>query len=212
MPLFWTPRLRVAPPNPTLPTAAWSRGLDAKIAALQQLRDSYVAALSVGALGQSGLDVSALAPPVGTITAPVGQTASSGPVELPTGVFRTKGLADAIRLYLSIAKRKQTAKEIAAALLEGGLASTASNFEQTLSATLYRLKAAGELLLFKEGWDLAESYPESYRQRLAQNQDGAPKRKRKGKRKKADTAKKQDAKVKEVEKLVEKSEPVLRAS
>lgn len=154
-------------------------GLDAKIEALHQLRDSYVGAVAVGALGPGG-DVSELPQPGKTPS--TGQPVS-GPVDLPTGVFRNEGLSDAIRLYLSIARRKQTIKEIGDALKEGGLATTAANFERNLTSTLYRLKDAGELLKFKEGWDLAASYPESFRQRLAQNAEGAPKRKRKGKKK-----------------------------
>lgn len=178
--------------------------LDAKIAALQQLRDGYVAALSAGLLGQGGIDVSALAQP-GTVTA--GLPTPSGPIELPTGVFRNKGLADAIRMYLRIAKRKQTHKEIADALQEGGLATTApETFERTLSATLYRLKNGGELLKFKDGWDLAGSYPESFRQRMAQNSEDAPKRKRKAKKKAVTKAAKT---AKKPEKQTE--EPILRA-
>jgi hypothetical protein len=37
------------------------------------------------------------------------------------------------------------------------------------------MKKNGELLRFKEGWDLAESYPESFRQRMAQTTE-TPKR------------------------------------
>lgn len=187
-------------------------GLDAKIAALQQLRDSYLAALSIGAVGQGSVDMSGLAQPPSGPATPVGQSAPSGSIELPTGVFRTTGLADAIRLYLSIAKRKQTIKEIGAALQEGGLATTAGSFERTLSSTLYRLKSDGELLKFKDGWDLAASYPESFRQRLAQNAEGSPRRKRKGK-KKADNTKKREPKTEKHTAPKNESEPapILRA-
>jgi len=184
-------------------------GLDAKIAALQSLRDSYVSALSVGALGQGNVDVSALMQTTSNSGTPTGQPASvGGPIELPTGVFRNKGLSDAIRTYLSIARRKQTTKEIAAALKEGGLASTATDFERNLRVTLYRLKDAGELLNFKDGWDLASSYPESFRQRMVQNSDSTPKRKRKRKRR---TATSKVAKIKKVQATKNESEPALRA-
>lgn len=158
-------------------------GIDAKIAALQQLRESYLAAASVGAVGQPAVtDVSGI-PTVMGAGAPATVVASNGPIELPTGVFRNLGLADAIRLYLSIAKRKQPIKEIATALREGGLASVASDFEQNVSGTLYRLKKTGELLQFKDGWDLAASYPENLRQRLAQAKDApAAKSKRPGRK------------------------------
>lgn len=156
--------------------------IDARIAALQQLRESLIAAISIGALGQFGeVDMSAVAsmPPAnGAVSS--GQS-SAGPIDLPTGVFRDKGLADAIRMYLSIAKRKQTAKEIKTALMEGGLATTATFFDATLAGTLHRMKRGGELLQFKDGWDLAASYPENFRQRMAQNNEDTPKRRRKRK-------------------------------
>jgi hypothetical protein len=169
--------------------------IDAKIAALQQFRESYLAVLAAGALGQPSGDLTAFAaPPAGSTAATNGQQPASGPIELPTGVFRNKGLADAIRLYLSLAKRKQTQKEIKDALIEGGLATTSEFFDQTLGGTLHRLRKGGELLQFKEGWDLAASYPESFRQRLAQTKENsapkdkksnAPKRTRRRRRKPA---------------------------
>lgn len=189
--------------------------IDAKIAALQQLRESLIAAISVGALGQFGdVETAALATSQGNGALNLGE--SKGPIDLPTGVFRDKGLADAIRLYLSIAKRKRTQKEIEAALIEGGLATTAGRFDATLSATLHRMKKTGELLQFKEGWDLAASYPESFRQRMAQNSEDAPKRRRKrksakqAKAAKAERAPKKSAPVKAEKKPVVE-EPSIRA-
>lgn len=171
--------------------------IDAKIAALQQLRESVLGAMSVGAFGQSGdIDPSSLpvAATGGSAATPAfGQQNSNGPIELPTGVFRGKGLSDAIRLYLSIAKRKRTPSEIQAALMEGGLATTSEFFEQTLSATLHRMRKSGELLQFKDGWDLASSYPDGFRQRMAQSSD-TPKRKKRAK--KADATAKSKAQAK----------------
>lgn len=183
--------------------------IDAKIAALQRLRESFLAAASVGALGQPGdIDPSTLSPST-PVTIPQTPAGAMGPIELPTGVFRGKGLADAIRLYLSIAKRKQTFKEIKAALMEGGLATTSEFFDQTLNGTLHRLKRGGELIQFPDGWDLAESYPESYRQRLAQTKEeaSAPKRKRKGKNRTT----KRESKVEKVEKKLEPTEATTAA-
>jgi hypothetical protein len=188
--------------------------VDARIAALLRVRESLVAAAAVGALGQVG-DFDPGAPPSGATAAPAGATpaASSGPVELPTGVFRGKGLADSLRLYMSLAKRKQTFKEIKAALMEGGLATTSEFFEQTLNATLHRMKKSGELLQFKDGWDLAESYPPGFRQRLEDTKD-EPKKKRRAKKKKSVKAEKplQKAKGKKTDKAqAATGEPVLRA-
>lgn len=170
--------------------------IDAKIAALQQLRESLIAAVSIGALG-GDIDLSQLGAvgasvsAVGTVTPP-----PKGPIDLPTGVFRGQGVSDAIRMYLGMAKRKQSFQEIKAALMEGGLATTAEYFDQTLSSTLHRMRKNGELLQFKDGWDLAQSYPESFRQRMndakeptaaktaAKTNSGKKKRRRKNKKNK----------------------------
>lgn len=184
--------------------------IDAKIAALQRVKESILAAASLGALGATGGDLDPVTlTATGTVgAAPEQAGASRPPVDLPTGVFRGKGLADAIRLYLSIAKRKQTNKEIASALQDGGLATTApESFDNTLSATLYRLKNAGELLKFKDGWDLAESYPASFRQRLEEAKESSPKRKKKPKKKPAAVT----PKAGKAAKPTPAQEPILRA-
>jgi hypothetical protein len=51
-------------------------------------------------------------------------------------------------------------------LLRGGLASTSKNLESTVATALGRLRDEGIVLRFPDGWDLAESYPESLRNRL----------------------------------------------
>jgi hypothetical protein len=152
------------------PFLAW---IDNRMAALQRFRESYLA-LGPGGLGSADVPLPVASAAVGVTAAAVG----AQPVSLPTGIFRDKGLTDAIRLYLSVGKRKQTIREIHDALLAGGLATTSSTFMQTLSGTLYRMKRIGELLLFPDGWDLAASYPESFRQRLAQSEESAAKAKR----------------------------------
>jgi hypothetical protein len=147
--------------------------LDAKIAALQTLRDVYIKALALGALGQPG-DEAAIA---GGSHQPIqlqgfiygGGGTNSSPMELPTGAFLGKSIPEAIKLYLSAVKKKQTAREIATALKEGGMESTASNWETTVTGALHRLKTAGAVLRFKDGWGLAELYPESLRSRLAKD-------------------------------------------
>jgi len=176
--------------------------IDTKIAALQRMRESVIAAISVGAFGQGeSIDPSNLPPaPSGGISTP-SFSQLNGSLDLPTGIFRDKGLADAIRLLLSAAKRKTPFKEIKAALLQGGLATTAEDFDPTLSGTLNRMKRTGELLAFKEGWDLASSYPESFRQRLAQSTEGTAKTKRKS------TAKKKAKKIAEFKKSIEAATP-----
>lgn len=179
--------------------------IDAKIAALQQLRDSFIAAMSIGALG-GDVDVSQLGATGAAAGSGAATPAPKGPIDLPTGVFRGQGLSDAIRMYLGMAKRKQTFQEIKAALMEGGLATTSAFFDQTLSSTLHRMRKNGELLQFKDGWDLAESYPESFRARMTDAKEpakgGATKKKRRRpakpsaeKKAKAEPAAKVDAKA-----------------
>ena len=138
--------------------------IETKIAALQALAESYRAALSVGALGQlAELDLPAPTPATGE---GISQNRGAS-VDLPVGVFRDKSIPDAIKLFLAAQRRKQTGKEITAGLRAGGLVSTASRFEATVYGSLHRLKTAGVVLRFKEGWDLAESYPENLRARIA---------------------------------------------
>ena len=126
----------------------------ARIAALQRLEESYSAAVSVGAIGQS----TDLESPDAT-SKPEGQE-SSNSVDLPVGVFRNKSIPDAIKLYLKDGRRKQTGKEIATGLKEYGLHSTSKDFASIVYAGLHRLKKAGVVVRLKEGWDLAEYYPD----------------------------------------------------
>jgi hypothetical protein len=151
--------------------------LDAKIAALQTLREGYLKALALGALGQEihmgagALAMTGYAPTVGIA------------IELPTGAFLNMSIPEAIRLYLSAVKKKQTAREIASALKEGGMESTAANWETTVTGALHRLKTAGAVLRFKDGWGLADHYPDSLRARIAKEKP------RRGRPKRAKTAK-----------------------
>lgn len=134
--------------------------VDARIQALQTLRASYVAAVSIGALGSRG-EMSSI-PSLGVV-------ASGGvPVELPRGAFLNKSLPAAVRLYLSAVKRKQSIREIATALKNGGVETTSGNFENVITGALNRMKNAGDVLRFDDGWALAEFYPENLRSRLMQ--------------------------------------------
>lgn len=156
--------------------------VDAKIAALQTLRASYVAAASVGAMAQAG-DIASLAA--------AGGTAGLGgaPLELPRGALLSKSLPAAIKLYLSSVKRKQTIKEIAQALKDGGVETTAANFENPVTSAINRLKATGEVLRFNDGWALAEFYPESLRNRISKDKEAKPTKKGKKNRTKASAKK-----------------------
>lgn len=104
------------------------------------------------------------------------------PMELPRGAFLGKSLPAAVKLYLSAMKKKQTIREIATALKDGGVESTSDNFESVITGCLNRMKSSGDVLRFKDGWALAEFYPESLRSRLGQDANpkkGAAKKKAK---------------------------------
>jgi hypothetical protein len=137
--------------------------LEAKRAALDTLIGSFRAAMSMGALGQFGdIDVAAVG-----IGASGPSMKASGPIDLPQGALLSMSLPAAIKLYLSVARRKQTTREIATALKEQGVESTSRNFENTVTTALHRLKNAGDVLKFNDGWALAEFYPENLRSRIA---------------------------------------------
>jgi len=132
--------------------------VEAKIKALQGLLESLKSAVAVGAFGTGeGVDLSSLATGV-TVNGDLGQ-----PVDLPDGAFFGKSIPACVKLYMSAAKKKKTIKEIATALREGGVESTSDNFESVVTGALNRLKAAGEVLRFKDGWGLAEWYPANMR-------------------------------------------------
>src|ERR1035441_9057554 len=92
---------------------------------------------------------------------------SQQPTELPRGAFLGKSLPAAVKLYLSAVIKKQTIREIATVLREGGVESTSDNFEGVISGCIHRMKANGEVLQFKEGFALAEFYPAHIRASLS---------------------------------------------
>ena len=169
--------------------------IDAKIAALQKLRASFIDAASLGAMADAAdMAAGVLSAGITGGFSPMGNGLGVGPMDLPTGVLLGKSLPAAIKLYLGAIKKKQTASEIAAALKEGGVESTAANFLNNVTSSLHRLKIAGDVLQFKDGWALAEFYPESLRNRIAK--DAEPKKRAKGRKvAKKTAAKKAEAKA-----------------
>jgi hypothetical protein len=145
----------------------------AKRAALDAFIASLEAGLATGVLGQPGSVINATA----TITG-AGATALAGSpsVELPVGALRGMSVANAIKLYLAACSKKQTTPEIADALREGGVESLSKNFTIIVNNTLRKFQKTGVVLKFKDGWALAEHYPESLRNRLAQQENGSKKK------------------------------------
>lgn len=134
--------------------------IQAKIDAWQAAADSYRAALALqqSVEQEEGND-----------------RRSGGAVELPIGAFRGMKIPDAIKLFIQSARRKQTVREIAAGLREGGMETTSKNFEATVTGALHRMKGDGEVLRFKDGWDVAEAHSAALRNRLAK--EGKPSKK-----------------------------------
>lgn len=150
-------------PNPIL---AYVEG---RIAAWQAVLASFKAAMA----GESGQAIEGMElPSLG------GVQNNTLPIDLPEGAFLGKSIPQCIKLYLSAARKKKTVKEITAALIEGGVESTSSKFDNTVTSSLNRLKIAGEVLRFKDGWALPEWYPAHIR---ASAPATANKRRRKGK-------------------------------
>jgi hypothetical protein len=150
--------------------------VEAKIAAWKAVADSYKAAVALdGPLGERGGVVAAVGAGALSVRGHAPRT------DLPVGVFRGKTIKEAIAIYLGAVQRKQTNKEIAIGLKNGGIATTAANFEATVATALYRLKEEGVILRFNDGWDLAASYPDSLRGRLEKDRKPRPTRKAKAK-------------------------------
>src|SRR5207248_11676301 len=88
--------------------------------------------------------------------------------DIPKGAFLGKSIPEAISIYLKTVRKKCTGSEIAQSLKKGGIESTSRNFQLTVTNTLYRLKEAGKVLRFEDGWGLSEWYPEGLRSRVDQ--------------------------------------------
>lgn len=152
--------------------AAILADMEAKKLALDAAIASLKAAIAAGALGAAS-DISSVSP--SNFSRSLGGEA----VPLPRGALLGKSGTEAIKLYLSSVRTKQTNKEIGDALKQGGVESTGKNFDAFVNSSLFRLKNAGELLRFDDGWGLAEWYPESFRTKIAEKSTGSVKRKAK---------------------------------
>lgn len=181
--------------------------VEARIAAWQTVLASLKSALAIDPGGQTieGLEI-----PLG-----LQNGESNGPVDLPDGAFLGKSIPACVKIYLSAARKKKTLKEVASALRDGGVETTSDNFEGSVYTALLRLKNAGEVLRFKDGWGLSEWYPANLRGSAAPVAK-KPKSKKKTKKAKADAKQaspktsdsdKHAAKSTETTKPEEKTEP-----
>jgi len=142
--------------------AAIIADLEAKRAALETAITSLKAVVASGALGPSeGTSYVNLA---GTLVSP---SAPGG--EIPDGAFHGKSIPEAIRLYLELMRKKQTAREIAEGLKKGGTESTSKYFDKMIYATLDRLKKAGHVVKIEGNWGLPAWYPALMRAGVREN-------------------------------------------
>ncbi len=144
---------------------------------LQKMRagiDSAIAGLTVAIAASGAMVPNVESGDAGLFTSQ--GNANQQPMELPRGAFLGKSLPAAIKLYLSAVMKKQSIREIAAALKDGGVESMSDNFEGVITGCLNRMKMSGEILRFDDGWALAEFYPERLRASLRSVQDAGVKR------------------------------------
>jgi hypothetical protein len=179
--------------------------VEARISAWQAVLASLKAALSLDPAGNTGEGID-----LSLVTAGAGNGEIGPPVDLPDGAFFGKSVPACVKLYLSAARKKKTSKEITAALKDGGVEST-GDFYNVVTTALARLRAAGEVLKFKDGWGLSEWYPANMRTSGAAGKPPA-KNKKKGKKAKvknsaASPAKAEAHNVTEIPKAVDKTEP-----
>jgi hypothetical protein len=168
--------------------AAILADLEAKRSVLDNAISSLRAVFASGALGQ----------PIEGATLSLSAPSASGALhggEIPAGAFFGKSIPEAVKVYLSLVKKKSTTRQIAEALLAGGMETSGKgSFENIVGSALYRVRDQGEILRVKGAWGLAEWWPAG----LRTSQGKSEKRKnRKSKRVKAkgDSAKLSPAKT-----------------
>lgn len=137
----------------------WLSEIEAQIAPLLVLRTSLRQRLGMDPDGDapSGLLPVAAAGAGASRNAQASAPAHVGPLRSDT--FFRLSIPDAIKKYLGIAKRPMGPKAIADALKQGGVLSQASHFYANVTTALKRLRDQGEVVNTKEGWGLAEWYP-----------------------------------------------------
>lgn len=166
--------------KPTIDYAALLVDLEAKKQALDDLIVSVKVAAATGAVALGDLSIDSFAG-VGLPTTQ-GTGSSTGKTytidDIPAGAFHGKSIPAAARAYLEMVKTNQTTKEIAKALLKGGIVSTSSNFESMIHVGLNRVRRKnGQFARVSGKWALPEWVPPSMRN--AGPQPSKPKKKKK---------------------------------
>jgi hypothetical protein len=153
----------------TLDYGAFLADLEAKRAALDQAIASLRAVMAAGTTeGMSS---------VNSAVTLVNPGIHNG--EIPAGAFLGKSIPESAKLYLSIVRAKQTTREIAEAMLKGGIETTSSNFENIVGAGINRAsKKYGEIVKVGRAWALAAWYPSGIRAAAAKETRKARKSKK----------------------------------
>ena len=153
----------------TLDYGVFLADLEAKRAALDQAIASLRAVMAAGTIeGMSSVNAAV------TLASP---GIHNG--EIPAGAFLGKSIPESAKLYLSIVRAKQTTKEIAEAMLKGGMETTSSNFENIVGAGINRAsKKDGEIVKVGRAWALAAWYPSGIRAAAAKETRRARKAKK----------------------------------
>ncbi len=139
--------------------AAIIADLEAKRAALDNAITSLRALAGLDTIGNADRLTATFAMPF----------AASGAGEIPDGAFHGKTIPDAIRLYLELMRKKQTAREISDGLKKGGMETTSKWFDKIVYATLDRLKKAREVVRIGSEWGLPQWYPALMRAGVSEN-------------------------------------------
>jgi hypothetical protein len=92
-------------------------------------------------------------------TLPVNSPEGPSQAAFSQGAFLGLKLPEAIRRYLQMTKRPQTAKEIAEGLREAGMIVTAKHFYSNVYTALIRGKRSGDFTHHGKEWLLAEWRP-----------------------------------------------------
>jgi hypothetical protein len=148
--------IRRFPRLPGLDYGAVLADLEAKRTALDQTIASLRSLMSGGALAINASDS------IAGMADSVSLSLHGG--EVPAGAFHGKSVPEAAKLYLSLVKQKKSTREIAEALVKGGMESNSKNFETTVAGGLYRVfNTTGEIVRVKGAWGLAEWWPAGVR-------------------------------------------------
>ena len=156
----------------TLDYRAFLADLEAKKAVLDQAIASVRAVIASGAQAISVGD----SLPLMTDSAAIGVHGG----EVPVGAFLGKSIPDAAKLCLQIVKRKMTTREVADALLKGGIETTSKKFSTILHTILTRATRAGNgIVKLDKHWGLSDWYPAGLRSGAqTQEKRKAPSKKR----------------------------------